>query len=1208
MRMGVLCGVMGLALGGIVSSAWRVQVEDGAEWREIAEKQRQRRLHIEPKRGTIYDRNGTPLAVSVEVPSVSADVVEMLRGVDGDACAGGRVARRRHRASVAVLSIDPGEVYEKLQARHRFVWLKRRDHRRRGGGRARPRRSEDRRTRFAGSAIEGEGHRYYPARELAGPVLGFVAPDGQGKDGIELALDEELRGTVEDVRGLRDRSGRLIFEGGADGARARKATTSTLTIDEGIQHVAERELDAAMRTYETKGGSLAAVDPSTGEILALASVPGYNPNDYSESDVDARRDRAVTDRFEPGSVMKPFLIAGALAAGTLKPTDTIDCEHGFYQVGGITIHDTHLNDLLSPTQILAKSSNIGAAQDWPAARRAAALRDVPPVRLRRADGHSAPRRSDGRPPAPSAALVRGRDGDRQLSARASRVTTLQLAMAMSAIANGGKLLEPMLVKRIGDGHGEAGHAHGVRVRREVTPPGVAKTVAEMLTAVLEAEEGGTAVEAAIAGFRVAGKTSTAQKVDPATGKYSNEKYTAVFVGFVPVDHPRLVVAVVLDEPMLGRYGGELAGPVFRRVAEASLRYLGVAPSGPPAKLAAAKRDADPADAAPALMKPSAQPSPAQNAASTAAADPRTSSAGHRARPRRDRSARARRPVGAHQGRAGSPGRGLGPRRTAEPRGGCCRAQGDSRARGARARVMIEAVEDGARVAGLRLDELARELPGGRRDRRRRVGARSGSPPRLAGSRDGRPLRRAKGRPRRRIAVRRRKRYREGPPPSWRRAAPSTLRTLPSAARRVGSCRARSRTPPSAVYGHPSFSLEVVGITGTNGKTTTAPPRRERPWTAPSGRQHCGVLGTVGHFFGVWRAAAEHTTPEADDVARMMAEMRARGATHVAMEVSSHALALGRVHAVRFRVAAFTNLTQDHLDFHGSMDALRRGEGEALHRARRRSAVINVDDPFGDSAPRLKRQERARRPRAARGRRATDADVAARATARVDDAWHRRDRAHARRRRAHRVAARSARTTSRTCLVAWASRTRSTSTWARRRRPLARGGSPGRLERCDTPADDVIVLVDYAHTPDALARVLDARSRPCRAAQVRVRLRLRRRPRPDEARAHGPGGRPARRRRHRDERQPAHRGPGGHRRRRSSPACGRGPGRARGRARPAARHRPRGRSPRRAGDIVLIAGKGHEDYQIIGRREAPVRQSQRGSPRARATRREARGSP
>jgi cell division protein FtsI (penicillin-binding protein 3) len=605
LRMGLLCGVMGIALGGIASSAWRVQVEDGPEWRDMAEKQRQRRLHVDPKRGTVYDRNGTPLAVSVEVPSVSADVVEMIRGEDGKPAQEAKLRDAAVRLGRA-LSIDPNELYDKLALRHRFVWVKRRIT---GDEAAAVHDLADAKKQTSpirGLSIEGEGHRYYPGRELAGPLLGFVAPDGQGKDGIELAEDEDLRGKVEEVQGLRDRSGRLLFEGANDD-RALQGDDVSLAIDEGIQHIAERELDAAMRTYETKGGSLAVVDPSTGEILALASVPGYNPNDYTDSEPDARRDRVVSDRFEPGSVMKTFMISGALAAGTLKPTDVIDCEHGVYQVAGVTIHDTHINDRLTPTQILAKSSNIGALKIGLELGEPALYAAYRRFGFGEPTGVPLPGEAEGvlRP--------KGRPWVDAETASASfgqglSVTTLQLAMAMSAVANGGKLLEPILVKRVTDGRGAVVREASTHVRREVVPPGVAHMVAEMLTAVTE--DGGTAVEAAVPGFRVAGKTSTAQKVDPSTGRYSTDKYTAVFVGFVPVDHPRLVVAVVLDEPMIGHYGGDLAGPVFRRVAEGSLRTLGVTPSSGAAKLASIHRDDDGGDAAPARTPPVASAAPA----------------------------------------------------------------------------------------------------------------------------------------------------------------------------------------------------------------------------------------------------------------------------------------------------------------------------------------------------------------------------------------------------------------------------------------------------------------------------------------------------------------------------------------------------------------------------------------------------------------------
>jgi cell division protein FtsI (penicillin-binding protein 3) len=603
LRMGILCGAMGIALGGFVSSAYRVQVEDAAEWRETAERQRQHRLHVEPKRGTIFDRNGTALAVSVEVPSVSVDVVEMLHGIEA-ADAQEAMLRDASTKLALGLTLPVNEVYEKLSTKRRFMWLKRRIS---GDETAFIRDLGDPKKNLhpiAGLSIEGEGHRYYPGRELAGAVLGFVAPDGAGKDGLELALDEDLRGHAEDLSGLRDRTGHLLFSQANPQADAFAGHDVALTLDEGIQHIAESELDAAQSTYETKGGALVVMDPTTGEILALASTPGYNPNDYGASDVDARRDRAVTDRFEPGSVMKVFTIAGALAAGTLSPTETIYCEHGVYKLGPVTIHDTHLNDWLTPTQILAKSSNIGALKIGLKLGEAGLYASFRRFGFGEPTGLPLPGEASGvlRP--------RGRAWFDVETANASfgqgvSVTAVQLATAFAAIANGGKLLEPLLVHSITDARGEVVKENVTHVRREAIPASTAHMLSEMLVAVTE--DGGTAVEAAIPGFRVAGKTATAQKVDPATGKYSSDKFTSSFVGFVPAEHPRLVVAVVLDEPMIGHYGGDLAGPVFRRVAEQSLRYLGVTPSSGAAKIANVTRAGDQADVTIAAV---ANPTPA----------------------------------------------------------------------------------------------------------------------------------------------------------------------------------------------------------------------------------------------------------------------------------------------------------------------------------------------------------------------------------------------------------------------------------------------------------------------------------------------------------------------------------------------------------------------------------------------------------------------
>lgn len=573
-RMGLLCGLMGLGLGLIVSGAYRIEVEDGDAWLDLAERQRQRRLHITPKRGTIYDRNGAPLAESVEVPSVSVDAVEMLRGIE-EKYVPMRIRQYAERLAEA-LSLPVEDVVEKLGRRRRFVWLKRRIAEEEV---AKVLALMDRSQRYPirGITIEGEGHRFYPNRDLAGPLLGFVSPDGEGREGLELSLDHELRGRASEVRGLRDRSGRLLFSEGIQDEQALAGHNVHLTIDKGIQFTAERELDAAIKTYEAVGGAIVVVDPMSGEILAMASAPGFNPNDYSVSSPESRRNRCVVDRIEPGSTIKVFTVAAALAAKSLSPTQTIYCEEGNMAIDNVVIHDTHVHKWLTPTQILGYSSNIGAAKIALGLGESRLYEGLRRFGFGDTTGIPLPGESMGvlRP--------RGRPWVQVETASAAfgqgiSVTTLQLAMAISAIANGGRLLEPVLVKRITDATGVTLSEGTPRVRREVVPPSIANMVAEMLVSVTEGE--GTGVEAAIPGFRVAGKTATAQKVDPATGKYTDTHYVASFVGFAPLERPRIAMAVVLDEPMGGTYaGGSVAAPVFRRVGEMALRYLGVTPRG-----------------------------------------------------------------------------------------------------------------------------------------------------------------------------------------------------------------------------------------------------------------------------------------------------------------------------------------------------------------------------------------------------------------------------------------------------------------------------------------------------------------------------------------------------------------------------------------------------------------------------------------------------
>jgi cell division protein FtsI (penicillin-binding protein 3) len=574
-RIGIFCGVLAMGLGVVLLGAFNIEVRDGDAWNALASRQRMRRLHVTPKRGTIYDRHGTPLAISVEVPSVSVDAVELLRGIE-EKYVPMRIQQYAERIGAA-LDLPVDAVKEKLERRRRFAWLKRK---------ITPEEVEairgltdkDQRYPVRGLIIEGEGRRFYPHRQLAGPLMGFVSPDGIGRDGVELALDAQLRGRAEEIRGLRDRAGRLIFSEGIQDEAALAGHNVHLTIDQGIQFIAERELAAALATHEAKGGSIVVIDPATGEILAMASSPSYNPNDYNVvEDPSARRNRAALDVFEPGSTMKIFTMASALAARSVKIDEQIYCEEGHMPIDNVVIHDTHVSKWLTPTQIIQISSNIGIAKIalgmgesrlYESFRRFGFGERAGLPLSGESPGTLRPR---GKPwvPVETAAAAFG---------QGVSVSNVQLAMAIAALANRGRLLEPMLIKRITDSTGAVLSESSPKVRRQVVSPRVARLMREMLTAVTEGE--GTGVEAAIPGFQVAGKTATAQKIDPETGRYNDTHYVASFVGFVPAERPALVISVVIDEPMAGSTaGGQVAAPIFRRVGEMSLRYLGVRPKG-----------------------------------------------------------------------------------------------------------------------------------------------------------------------------------------------------------------------------------------------------------------------------------------------------------------------------------------------------------------------------------------------------------------------------------------------------------------------------------------------------------------------------------------------------------------------------------------------------------------------------------------------------
>ncbi len=545
----------------VMVRAFHLQIASGERLREMAEDQHLRELRVSPRRGAIYDRHGAELAVSADVDSVYANP-RRLRAMEQNPQI---VARRLAK----ILDTDPGKLSKRLASDRYFVWIKRR---------VTPHEaSRVRELDIPGVELTTEARRYYPNRHLAAHLLGFADIDGRGIEGMELAYEERLRGSDRRVAAIRDRRGQVVFADDLEDDRSMQGQNVVLTIDKAIQHVAERELALGVRTFEARGGSVVVMDPSTGEILALANYPPFNPNEPSKHPVAHRRNRALVDRFEPGSTIKPFTMAAALTAGTIKPNQSINCENGVARIGGRRLHDAHPYEWLTPTQVLAHSSNIGTAKIA--------------LELGKKELYRAFRRFGfGEPtglgiPGETAGILRHyrRWYDIDTAAvsfgQGMSVTNVQLATAMSAIANGGQLMQPMLVRRMTDGHGRTVEEHKPKTRRQVVPRRVAKLVGQMLTAVTE--PGGTAMEAAVDGYIVAGKTGTAQKADYVRGGYAKDQWLASFIGFVPADRPAIVISVVIDEPVIAHYGGTVAGPVFRRIAEVALRHLGIPPAGRP---------------------------------------------------------------------------------------------------------------------------------------------------------------------------------------------------------------------------------------------------------------------------------------------------------------------------------------------------------------------------------------------------------------------------------------------------------------------------------------------------------------------------------------------------------------------------------------------------------------------------------------------------
>ena len=548
----LLFAVGSVAVG---ARAVRLQVLQGEELARHGEGQWRRSVVLRPRRGLITDRNGQTLAASADAPSIAASPSALQRLSRGEA-----------RALARALALDPSALDRKAQRGTNFVWLKRR------ASPAEARAVEDLGLEGVGAFLEPR--RYYTSKNLAAQLVGFVGDDGDGLEGIERAYDEALQGGAVRLASLRDARGRRVLDEApaADSQAVLAGARVELALDVGLELAAEQALGRAVRESHAVSGILVAMDPRTGEVLALAHAPTFNPNLPRNGTL--LRDRAVLDTFEPGSTFKIFTIAGALDAGVLHPSDVIDCEQGSYSIGGHVLHDHKPVGLATPARILSQSSNIGAAKIGARLGRERLQKTLLAFGFGEKSGTEIAGEPRGSVPFPRAEIALATMSFGQGVA----ATPLQITSAVAAVANGGMLYRPILVRRVVDATTGA-----ILSENDPTPVrrAVSRESASLLTRWMEGvveDTDGTGRRAHLDGWRVAGKTGTAQKADGVTRRYSVDKRFSSFVGFAPAEAPRIAIGVFIDEPRGEVYGGEVAAPVFREVAEYALKSLGVRPT------------------------------------------------------------------------------------------------------------------------------------------------------------------------------------------------------------------------------------------------------------------------------------------------------------------------------------------------------------------------------------------------------------------------------------------------------------------------------------------------------------------------------------------------------------------------------------------------------------------------------------------------------
>ncbi|HEX6081481.1 MAG TPA: penicillin-binding transpeptidase domain-containing protein [Methylomirabilota bacterium] len=567
-----------------------LQIWKHDEYSRLAENQHAKTVPLRPKRGPILDRNAQPLAVSSR-----ADTLYVTPAKVEDA--------PRLAARLAPILGEPArEVLRKLTVTRKFAPVRRRlppDVAR-----------AVRELRDPSLTLVEDSLRLYPNRELAAQLVGFEGAEGKGLAGMEQAWDAHLAGVEGRAVVERDALGREVTGAPIVLKPSVAGQGIVLTIDATIQYLAEKEVDAAWRRTRAKSAMAVAMDPRTGEILAMAIRPTYNPNAFGSATDDDRRARAVTDPFEPGSTFKVIMAASALEEGVIHPTDRIYGENGAITVANATIHDWKRYGWLTFTEVLQNSSNVGSIKVGLMLGKERYYKYITGFGFGAPTNLGLPGESRGqlRPPGQWSGLsLATMSIGQEIS-----VTAVQMVAAFSAVANGGRLMQPQIIRAVLDGQGREVRSFEPIAVRQVISPDTARTLTEMMVNVVR---NGTGHNAAIPGYDVAGKTGTAQKMDPATKRYSRAPGVLSFVGFVPADDPRLAMIVLLDEPKNEKWGSEAAAPIFSAIGRETLRYLNVAP-----------RDVSPvpivrgeiASAAPEKPRPAAAAVPALDASAAPA--------------------------------------------------------------------------------------------------------------------------------------------------------------------------------------------------------------------------------------------------------------------------------------------------------------------------------------------------------------------------------------------------------------------------------------------------------------------------------------------------------------------------------------------------------------------------------------------------------------